>query len=247
MGKRSSLKDRLSESPLVDRFLIKRAEWIFNSTNIEHYLKKDSIYLDIGSGKGHVAELIEDSMEKKGKPIKIIPIDIAYRPARKVQDRTSKKQNDRVNTKSANPTNFIIADARDLPFISEMFNGVSLFFVLHHMSKEGIFKTLKEVIRVMEKDQDSRIFILEDLVETSKDKKRTEIHDRILNVELGKEEHNYKSGQEWEEYFNNLGLEVVKKICFCSPKRLDPIDYLTRSLLGPVKHGFFVLKLKLPA
>ena len=227
-GFKEKIIHKASELSPWDKDSQKRAEWFINETGIEDYLKKDGQYLDVGTGKGHITQRILEDMEKRDTTLKgYYGIDIASKPLKKVQ----KREQTRTGIDNKNPMNFSWATAEALPFKDQSLDGVSYNFAIHHMNKEDIDNAFKEAKRVIK--QEGRIFIAEDLVETEEQKRTTEEIDRKLNVESKKIEHNYKSDEEWKEYFADNGLELINEKFFHS-------DYKK----GSVQHGFYVLKLK---
>jgi len=225
---------KASELSPVDKALRQRAEWILDTAGVGKYFKKGGAYLDIGTGKGHITQLALEDMEKLGKPLKMYAgIDVADKPLKKVQKRESARKDMGTAAKSEeeNSMNFAWASADALPYGEGSFDGASFFFSIHHMNKENIDKAIEEAKRVIKKD--GHIFITEDLVGDEEQRKITEEVDRKLNWESEEDEHNYRSDEQWEEYFREKGLEVVEKRFFES-----------QSKKGPIKHGSYILKLK---
>lgn len=226
-GVRERFLSGVSELWFVDKALQRRAEWFIKNSGIEDCLKVNGQYLDVGTGKGHIVQRILEDAEKSGNPLlNYYGIDIADKPSKKVQRREAKRRGVSMR-ENFNPTNFSFASADELPFKDNSLDGVSYIFSIHHMSKEILAKVINEAKRVIKKD--GQIFIAEDLAGTDQQRIITEKIDRRINLELGGE-HNYKSDQEWQEYFDAMGLVITAKKFFDS---------------GKVKHGFYVLKLKL--
>lgn len=233
-GFKEQVMHKASEISPVDKALQKRAEWIIEETGVENFLQEGGRYLDIGTGKGHITQRILEDMEKNSKPLKMYAgIDVADKPLQKVQKRERARKDMGTAVKSAeeNPMIFSWASADALPYGEGSFDGASFFFSIHHMNKVDIDKAIEEAKRVIKKD--GKIFITEDLVADEAQRKITEEVDRKLNWESEKEEHNYRSDEEWEKYFEEKGLEVVEKRFFES-----------QSKKGPIKHGSYILKLK---
>lgn len=228
-GYKEKIMHSLSELSPVDAALQKRAEWIVENTGMEKYFKKDGMYLDVGTGKGHVTERILKDLEQRGEPLRgYISIDVADKPLKKVQKREGLKKSDAAPSK--NSKNFSWATAEALPFKSNNFDGVSFVFSIHHMNKSGIDTAMAEAKRVLKKD--GHLFIVEDLVDTEAQREITEKTDRKLNWEGKDEEHNYRSSQEWKAYFVQNGFELVNEKLFESATKK-----------GSIKHGFYALKL----
>lgn len=212
-----------------DKILQERAEWLIDEMSIEKYLKKDGEYLDVGAGMGHIIQQILEDMGKQEKPLRgYYGIDIGAKPLRKVQRREQARREEK---NSKNPMNFSWATAESLPFKDQSLDGVSCIFSIHHMDKEKMDEVFKEAKRVIK--QDGYIFIAEDIVGTEEQREITERNDRRLNWESKSAKHNYKGDQEWKEYFDNMGLELV-----------DEKHFQSKSRKGPIPHGFYVLKLK---
>jgi len=227
-GLRQRIINEASELPPFDRILQKRAEWFIDETEIEKYLKEDGEYLDVGVGMGHITQRILEDMEKQKKPLKAYcGIDIGAKPLRKVQRREQARQEEK---SSKNPMNFSWATAESLPFKEQSLDGISFIFSIHHMDKKKMDEVFEEAKRVIKKD--GYIFIAEDIVETEEQRRITEKTDRRLNWESKDAEHNYKGDQEWKEYFDDMGLELV-----------DGKPFQPQSGKGPIQHGFYVLKL----
>lgn len=226
-GWKEKIIHAISELPPVDRFLRERAKEIITQTRVKEYLKDGGSYLDVGTGKGHIIELIENDLKNEGRQIKTASIDVGDKPLRRVQKRMGET---RERESEKNPMDFMWAQAENLPFRENSFDGVSFFFALHHMSMQDIDKALREAIRVTHEGENTRIFVAEDLVETAEQRSFTEEMDRKVNLEGKDEEHNYRSDKEWEDYFSSLGLKVVDRNFFESKYKG-----------GVVKHGFYVL------
>ncbi len=227
---------KVSELPPIDKVLQKRAEWFTKETGIERYLKKDGQYMDVGTGKGHITQQIMASMAKAGNPLKAFyGIDIADKPLHKVQRREAERLRSQGTSSISkeNPMGFVWASSEALPFRDKSLDGVSCIFSIHHMSKEKVDEVMAELKRVIKID--GNIFIAEDLVESPEQREITEKIDRKLNFESADKEHNYKSDEEWAEYFRELGLEVIERRFFES-----------KSKDGVVHHGFYALKLAHP-
>ncbi len=217
--------------PGVDKWLEDRAEWFIKNSGMEKYLKEGGQYLDVGTGKGHITQHVLADMEKSGTPLRgYYGIDVADKPSNKVQKRESKRKNKPL-AENKNPMSFVWATAEALPLADKSLDGVSYIFSIHHMDREMTDRVMQEAMRVLKPD--GYIFVAEDIVGTDEQRQRTEKRDRQLNWEGKDAEHNYKSDQEWGEYFEDMGLDVVEKNFFESETKK-----------GPIPHGFYVLRLK---
>ena len=225
----------LSELSPVDKALRSRADWFVKETDIENYLKQGGTYLDVGTGKGHITERISEDMEKRGHKLKgYYGIEVADKPLKKVQRRELDRQiqdGEKTNISEKNPMGFSWASADALPFADQSMDGVSFIFSVHHMDKGQIDQAINEAKRVLKGD--GNIFIAEDLVDSDEQKLITEEIDRKLNWEGKDVEHNYKSDEEWKKYFEENELEII-----------DEKFFESQSKKGPIRHGFYALKLK---
>jgi len=226
------LMHQASELGLVDKGLQGRAEWVIKETGIEEYLKKGGLYLDIGTGKGHIIGKFLQDMEKESKPLAgFYGIDIMDKPLKKVQKREAARRQKEWN-QGKNPIGFMWATAENLPVKDKSLDGISYFFSIHHMEKDRIDQAIDEAKRVLK--DDGLIFIVEDLVEDEEEKKITESVDRKLNWEGREVEHNYKSDSDWQDYFKEKDLEIVEKKYFESASKK-----------GPIRHASYILKNKI--
>lgn len=200
------------------------------AAGVQEYLKPKIIFKDklagkvekgvtvvsIGAGKGH--ELDEmDSLLPGSKIIGVDPHDYYSGPVKKRLETLAHDAS--YLPPEANAENLIgVAD--------KSCDGVTLFFVLHHIDTRNYDQVMKEVRRVLK--DDGFLFIAEDLVGSPQEQKTTERMDRILNVEpVNNGQHNYKNETEWKEFFWKHGFEVVKS----HEEKPDK-----------VRHGFMVLK-----
>jgi len=228
-GFKERLMNVVFEPWFVDGALQRRAEWFIKNSGIEKYLKAGGQYLDVGTGKGHITQRILEDMEKAGNALSAYyGIDNADRPLKKVQKREAKRKGIPIS-KDNNPMNFSFNSADALPFQDGSLDGVSYIFAIHHMDKDMTDKVMQEAMRVLKPD--GNIFIAEDVVDSEEQRRRTARRDDQLN--WGKGEHNYKSDQDWEKYFDELGLEVARRELFES-----------KTKKGSIPHGFYVLRKK---
>ncbi len=231
-GKRERLIRVLTEGP-VDKALKQRAEWMIEELKVGRYLAPKITYKDpgalkvnnikqgvtvlsIGAGKGH--EIDEMDMILPGS--RIIGMDPDDYMARPVANR--------LKSLAHNPSYLGTQNrAEDMQDIADSSaDGVTLNFVLHHIEEQAHDRVLAEVKRVLK--DDGYLFIAEDLVDSEVEKKLVEREDRKINMEItANAPHSYKSVKEWEEYFQERGLEIVEH------HEVKP---------GKVRHGFFVLQ-----
>ncbi len=216
--------------PQADKWLENRAEWMVGAAQIKKYLapkiefrdrlagevEKGVKVLAIGAGKGH--ELDEmDSILPGSEIIGLDPDDFYSRPVKQKLEKTAHNASYLPETIRAENLEGVENASLD---------GVTLFFVLHHIDEQKHGAVLKEIHRVLKPD--GKVFIAEDLVDNDEERKITERTDRILNTELsGKNSHHYRSIPEWKVFFHTYGFEIIE----VSEQKPDK-----------VRHGFFVLE-----
>jgi hypothetical protein len=74
---------------------------------------------------------------------------------------------------------------------------------------------------------DGIIFVAEDLVDNEQEQRVTESIDRRLNLEIAEGPHEYRSADDWKEFFRGYGFEMIRE------REVKP---------DKVRHGFFALK-----
>jgi len=219
----------------VDKSLEKRAEWMVESAMVQKYLhpkikfeKKDPTdviatkveesvaVLSIGAGKGH--EMDEMDMVLPGSTIMgIDPHDYQTRPVKKRLDNL------------AHDTSYLpkAARAENLQGVEdESIDGVTLFFVMHHVDPKKYEEIMSEIDRVLK--EDGYLFVAEDLVDSEEERQVTERVDRLVNVELTSDApHTYKNMEQWQQFFKKHGFRIVES------EEQKPKN---------VRHGFFVLE-----
>lgn len=208
VGKVNEVKHLLDFGPIAAR-RDKRAHYQLEHAEIGEFIVSGGTYLDIGCGKGYIRK----SLEGLKPSVRVFGCDLYDRPTKRMRRLTS-------NT-------FTTSDGLNLPFPEASFNGVSLFFVLHHVPFEKHERLLKESMRVIR--DDGYIFVAEDTVNFGdvKQWKVTNKADRKFNPDFGrKQPHDYRSAEDWKSMFAENGLLVVREI-----------SYQT----GKVPHTFFVL------
>ena len=173
----------------VDKFLIKRAEWMIDELKLQSYLAPKIKFasesdwlagkveqgvqvLFVGAGKGH--EMDEADMLLPGSTmIGVDPHDYQSRP---VQNRLETLAHDAhylPETESAEHLSSIEDKSMD---------GITFNFVLHHIDPSKYETVMGEMQRVLK--DDGYIFIAEDLVDSEEEKKLVEKVDRRINLEL---------------------------------------------------------------
>lgn len=223
---------KVSELPVVDAALQKRAEWFLQESGMLRHLNGGGRYLDVGTGKGHISQQMLVKMEQAGVPLEAYyGIDVSDKPLQRVQKREAERLEKAGHgaPNNLNPMGFVWASAHQLPFKDKSMDGASCIFSIHHISAERTDEVFRELLRVVK--DDGRLFVAEDIVENNAEREATERVDRKLNFEDAETPHNYKSDREWTEYFSRKGLEVVEKRFFESESYGDR-----------VRHGFYVLK-----
>lgn len=212
----------------VDEWLSSRATWMLDQADVVRELLPKVRFegsepvgptvVFVGAGKGHEIEGAE-RLIPGAKFIGLDPHDYFAPP---VEERLKEVGADVVYLHESVRGE----DLKEIPDHSA--DGLTLFFVLHHVEAESLDALMVELRRVMKSD--GRIFVAEDIVDNDDELAVTTRADRLINVELSEGPHNYRSLDQWNEYFNHHGFEVIRE------HEVRP---------GKVRHGFFVLRPKI--
>lgn len=162
------------------------------------FVKKGAKILDIGCGNGVFTKIFQDFFQAD-----IIGIDLQDRRVVDIP--------------------FKLVNGESLPFAENQFDVVFMIYLLHHT--DDPIKILKEARRVSR----DKIIIYEDLRESFIDHLSFLFHKvtyrlffKPYNLIV-----NFRSEKEWEEIFNELGLEVVSKKR--TPSSVIPFDLRNRN------------------
>jgi len=227
----------------VEKWLATRAEWMIESSGIQKHLAEKIQWKDpkkkilgpkeyggvqvlcIGGGKGHEAEEIDAVLP--GSSIRVIdPHDYYTAP---VEKRAKKLAHD---TTYLSKENFA-EQLEHLPDHSQ--DGITLFFVLHHLDPKNYSAMIAELKRVMKPD--GKIFVAEDLVENPEERARAKRTDQKLNLDAIGRTHEFKGIDGWKTFFEEAGFDMrIEKVTEPDPKDKKK-----------VRHGFFVLTLGNPS
>lgn len=207
-------------SSVVDKIGQERAVDLVEKTKIREHIKGNGKYLDIGTGLGHIIEEVANKEDDKNA--KFLTIDPIWEPTKKVQKRSKEKDS----------TLFMAGRGEQLPIKNKSLDGVSLFFVLHHIPPEGQEQIFSEIERVLK--DDGLLFLTEDVPENEQEREGNANWDRRLNFEPKTEKHYYKNNQEWLEFLKEKGYESIDQSYFedQSPKKNE----------GTIKHRSYILK-----
>jgi ubiquinone/menaquinone biosynthesis C-methylase UbiE len=237
--KRHGIRERLirlgTELKQVDRALQQRAEWMVEETRVQKYLAPKIVYkepgvlkpnniekgvnvLCIGAGKGHEMDELDQLLP--GSTISgIDPDDYMI-------DRVAKRFDQLAHDASYLSEN-IRAEHLD-GITDQSLDAVTFNFVLHHINEKNHEQIIAEMKRVLKPD--GYIFMAEDLADNADEAATVEKIDKKVNMEICAEApHNYRSLDEWHDFFENNGFEVVES----HEQKPDK-----------VRHGFFVLRQK---
>lgn len=165
----------------------------------QRFIEKKSRILDLGCGPSIVAKTFQDFFKAE-----VIGVDVIDR--------------------RIFPIPFKLIDGKSLPFLENDFNTVLIAYVLHHSQDPIIL--LKEAKRVAK----DKIIIYEDLPEGFLSRVFCKFHGISFdNIFRNKNKTFFKSGKEWKEIFNTLGLKLV-------------FQEKVSSTFDPVKKKLFVLE-----
>jgi ubiquinone/menaquinone biosynthesis C-methylase UbiE len=204
------------DSLIFNKKFQKRAIDLINKTKILDYIKEGNTYLDIGSGTGHICEQLA-----KEKKLKLIALEPKSKPSNKILKRLKGNYEKILLIKGL---------GEQLPFKNQRFDGIFLFFVLHHVPSAIESKIFNEIERVIKPD--GLLLIVEDTPENEEERIINEKWDRWINVEPRAEKHYYKNNNQWLELFQKNGYSIIEKNYF-EGKRFKGY---------PIKHSSYILK-----
>jgi len=206
----------------ADRILQRRAIDLVDRLHLERYFQPGGVYIDIGSGAGHNSAQM--AAAARGLGARFVCVEPVSKPTWRVL-RSIRHHSDGL-------VQFVRAVGNCLPLPDQIADGVSVFFVLHHIPSPIQLEVLTEIKRVLRPG--GRLFIWEDTPENEHEFKANEIWDRRLNFEPRREAHYYRSGDDWLGLFIEHGFEVVDRVYY--------EDQSSRKKEGTIRHTGFVLQ-----
>lgn len=202
----------------------KRAEDLIARSEILDYFEENGVYLDIGTGPGHIMEQM--LKQNKEKNVKMLGLDPFVKPFEAVRERLDQEP----DLKHL----FVKGAGQQLPIKEKSLNGAILFFAIHHIPPEDREQLFAEIERIIK--DDGEIFLIEDTPQTQEEAERVARWDRRLNVEPSDEEHSYFSDDDWKQFFKQHGYELVHEAHFT--------DESKKKKEGVIPHSSYVLQLK---
>lgn len=184
---------RALENPKLVEKIVKgargRANDIVESGQLKERIGEGETVLYVGTGTGHVAQLIE-----KQTGAKVIKFDLAD-----------------LRTDDTKDEKFALANARRLPIRDSSVDTICLFDILHHTQNQD--EILKEALRALKPG--GKCLILEDTI-MNPDRKLagaqkwlTEKADDAFNMQpKGVNPHNNHTIEDWGEIFRELGFAI---------------------------------------
>jgi len=247
----------LGEFKVSSKWLEKRAQKIIEENKISDYLKDSGIYLDVGCGTGHIMYKLEEINCRKA--VQFVGIDAFNYPPRKVRRKIARIRKrmefyllqmeekrgikiprmdfGKIGKREREAQIFAFALAEKLFFKDESFDGVTMFYLLHHLDLSSQKKALEEAKRVIGSNPDQYLFVLEEIIDSDSEvqKRISKRNDMLLNPEIKRSPHNYRSNEGLTNLFREVGLEIVKAHY-----------YVRYCLVGlenrPLRNAFFVLR-----
>ena len=180
-------------------------------TRILRFLPKAGLMLDIGSGYGHIGEVIvRDSPARS-----CVLMEPGYDASPRVRRRTARR--------ACWP---LRGDGRHLPFADATFDAAWALFVLHHVAPAEQRVMLDEVRRIL---RPGGVFVLaEDTPRTPEEYANAVRADQRINFERDDAEHNYRSTDDWRTELPARDLAIVDEVGFkwiCPPVTLLPVQH----------------------
>ncbi len=210
----------LASLNVVDNFLQKRAVEMIELTKMMDYIKKDGVYLDIGTGLGHIVEQVVERID-----VNFFATEPMWKPLKKLIKRLKQKNRN---------VHFMKNGGDNLPIKSGTLDGVFLYFVLHHIPYDIHGKIIDEINRLLK--QDGILFIAEDVPASAEERKRIEKWDARINRENKADEHFYRYDEEWITFLNEKNFDLIENIYFQHKSE--------KSDEGVIPHRCYILKRK---
>lgn len=205
----------------ADQVLRHRAADLIDKLGIADHLKPGGVYVDIGSGTGHIPTQI--ARTANGLGARFVCIEPVSRPTKRVRRRVQRLTDTHIQ--------FVRSLGDRLPVGDATADGVSIFFVLHHIPSPIQLRVLADVRRVLKPG--GRLFIWEDTPENAREFAINETWDRRLNFEPRSEPHFYRSGDEWQTLLAQEGFELLQRAYY--------EDHSRKRNEGTVRHTGFIL------
>ncbi len=204
----------------ADSVLKRRAAGLVDKLEIAEHLQANGTYVDIGSGTGHIPTQI--ARRAVGLHARFVCIEPVSRPTKRVLHR--------MRTRTDGHVHFARSIGNRLPLPDGVANGVSAFFVLHHIPYPIQLEVLAEIKRVLVPG--GLFFLWEDTPRNEREFLANEVWDRRLNFEPRSEPHFYRSGDDWQKLLTESGFEPVNQAYY--------EDHSRRRGEGLIRHTGFV-------
>ena len=184
----------------ADKILRRRAAGLVEKLNLSQQLKPGGLYVDIGSGTGHNS--VQMARTARGRAVRFVCVEPVTKPTKRVLRQISKRTDGHLQ--------FIRALGNCLPLPDGVADGVSFFFVIHHIPYAIQLQVFQEVKRVLKPD--GMIFLWEDTPENEKEFKANEVWDRRLNFEPKDAIHCYRRADQWQDLLAKNGFEPICRV-----------------------------------
>lgn len=206
----------------ADLVLKRRATHLVSMLKLASHISDGGVYVDIGSGTGH--NTVRIAQMTKGLRARFICVEPVSKPTRRVLRRMASRTDGLVQ--------FVRGIGNQLPVRNHQADGVSLFFVLHHIPYALQLEILAEIRRVLKPN--GLIFLWEDTPENQREFIANEVWDRRLNFEPKQEPHYYRRADEWQQLWIEQGFELVDRVYY--------EDHSRRKCEGLIRHTGFVFR-----
>ena len=153
----------------------------------------------MGSGTGHITSQI--TRKTRGKAARFLCVEPVSRPTWRVRRF--------VEERTAGHVYFARATGDELPVETAVADGVSAYFVLHHIPYDIQLAVLADMKRVLKPG--GLMFLWEDTPTNEREFAATEALDRRRNFEPRSAPHFYRSGDDWAALLGTMGFTVVKR------------------------------------
>ena len=192
----------------ADDRLHARAKEMVEKLALPDHVLPGGLYVDVGSGTGHITTQL--ARKTRGKAARYLCVEPVSRPTWRVRRF--------VEERTEGGVYFARATGDELPVDTDAADGVSAYFVLHHIPYDTQLAVLADMKRVLRPG--GLMFLWEDTPTNPVEFAASEALDRRRNFEARSAPHFYRSGDDWAELLAGMGFTVVHRHDYDEPSTL---------------------------